>query len=96
MYYLAQIVLVISVIILALKTRKISPYLCAAGFAAFLSGDIVLMDVSKTIVEIEQTHGDLASIESYQMIGRVFSPVGFLVAGAGLFVFAISRKSVSS
>jgi len=63
---------------------------------AFLSGNIVLMDVSKRIVEIEQTHGNLASIESYQMTGRILSPFGILAAGAGLFVFALSRKSVSS
>jgi len=96
MYYLAQIVLVISAIILAIKTKEISAYLCAAGFAAFLSGNIMLMDVSKTIVEIEQTHGNLASLENDQMIGRVLSPVGFLAAGVGLFVFAVSRKSASS
>jgi len=96
MYYLAQIMLVISAIILVLKTRKISAYLCAAGFATFLSGNIMLIDVSRKIVEIEQTHGNLAPIESYQMIGHVLSSVGLLAASAGLFVFALSRKSVSS
>ena len=92
MYYLAQIMLVISAIILALKTWKVSVYHCAAGFSAFLYGNIVLIDVNKKIAEIEQTNGDITSIEDYHRLGRVLSPVGFLAAGTGLFIFPPGRS----
>jgi len=92
MYYLAQVLFLLASVILVRATKQISAYLCVIGFTAFLVGNVMMIEASKDLVEVEQTQGDKASVERYQSVGRMLSSVGFLAAGSGLFLFAVGRR----
>ena len=93
MYDLAQVFFLLGAFVLARATRQISAYLCVIGFAAFLGGNILMIEASKGIVEAEQTNREFTRVKQYQSIGRFLSSTGFLVAGSGLFLFALARRN---
>lgn len=89
MYYVAQVLFVLGAAILARSTKRGSAYLSALGFAAFLAGNVVMIQASKDLVEAQQTQTPVASIERVASVGRALSSSGLIVAAAGFFVFAV-------
>lgn len=92
MYYLAQVLFILGAVILARSTKRGSAYLSAIGFAAFLGGNVMMIQASKDLVEAQQTQTPAASIERVESVGRALSSSGLIVAAAGFFVFAVGRS----
>lgn len=91
-YYIAQVILILSSILMAIRTKEVSIYFCLLGFLSFLIGNLVMMNANTALVEIAQVHGDKGAIEIQYLVGRAMSSLGFLMAGISLLLFSARRK----
>ncbi|MGD9170251.1 MAG: hypothetical protein PVI97_09340 [Candidatus Thiodiazotropha sp.] len=91
-YYLAQVIFIVSFILLAIRTKKITAYICLFGFVLFLFGNVLMLNADSALAELEQTNGERGVAETEYLIGRLVSSLGFVSAGFGLLFFARGYK----
>lgn len=93
-YYVAQVVFVIGVVLLAEKTHSKVLYVCALGFISFIAGNYLMVSSEAEMVEMLQAHDDGGSAQTRYLVGRGISSMGYLIASISLLVYSIKPKIV--
>lgn len=91
-YYLAQVLFVIGVFVLARKSKSKALYMCALGSISFMLGNYLMIEVEKEAVDLLHALDSNDSLRFQYLVGRGLSAMGYLLSSISLLVYSVRYK----